>query len=122
MQRLQQAQGGRGFLGRAVVAGPVQRSLQRLQSSAVVDHGAKGVDALSPGRALPAAALVMLIILFCNLVLDRICYSTGSNAGKAMLHMIEVPLYFAGGWLLFWNADTDNADRGHLKVWRPRPC
>lgn len=74
------------------------------------------VDALSPGRALPAATLVLLIVLFCNIVLDRICYSIGSNAGKAVLHLLEVPLYFIGGWLLFWSASTTAIDRWHLKV------
>ena len=74
------------------------------------------VDALSSGRMLPAVDLVLLIALFCNITLDRIAYSVGSNAGKAVLHLVEVPLYFVAAWLLCWSERATATDRVHLRV------
>jgi hypothetical protein len=65
---------------------------------------------------LPAVDLVLLIFLFCNITLDRVCYSVGSNAGKALLHLLEVPVYLVGGWLLCWNTRATILDRFHLRV------
>jgi hypothetical protein len=74
------------------------------------------VDALSSGRMLPAVDLVLLIFLFTNITLDRVAYSVGSNAGKAALHVLEVPVYVAGAWLLCWNPRSSVLDRFHLRV------
>jgi hypothetical protein len=75
-------------------------------------------DVLRTGRTLPAADLFVLIVLFINMTLDRMCYSIGSNCGRALLLLVEVPLYFIGTWLLAWNVDSSVADRFHLKVLR----
>lgn len=74
------------------------------------------VDVLRAGRTLPAADLLVLIILFVNITLDRICYSVGSNCGKALLLLSEVPTYLTGAWLLCWSPDSTLADRLHLRV------
>ena len=73
-------------------------------------------DVLRTGRTLPAADLLVLVILFFNIMLDRICYSVGSNCGKALLLLCEVPLYLAGAWALCWSSDSTLADRLHLRV------
>ena len=78
------------------------------------------VDTLSAGRMLPAVDLLLLVVLFVNITLDRICYSVGSVAGKGALHVAEVPLYMLGTWLLCWSPRATATDRFHLRV-RPIP-
>jgi hypothetical protein len=77
------------------------------------------IDVLRTGRTLPAADLFVLVVLFVNMTLDRMCYSIGSSCSKALLLLVEVPLYFIGSWLLCWNNASSASDRFHLKVLSP---
>ena len=67
-------------------------------------------------HVVPTKYLVVLIAIFFNIVVDRVCYSLGSDWAKAVLHAMEVSIYLYFSTLVFWTASIVTTAKWHIRV------
>lgn len=67
---------------------------------------------ITTAQVIPLGFLVALMVLFGCLVADRVAYTLGSPALKAVLHLGEMALVLACSLALYWSPLTSAGEPG----------
>jgi len=86
--------------------------------SFVLTAGAWGAVFPEPasGAAVPVAYLLVLLLEFFLMVVDRMCYIMGSMRGKFLLHFTQVALFLTGVTHTFWWLELKTGGRTILRI------